>query len=222
MIGIREIVHATTPQEESMSQTSIEKHVAQILDRASHPSIRFVRDYRELGLIVDMLKVSKKRIVMTKGVYDMIHVGHLRYLEKARAHGDILVVSIDSDRLTKQRKGDTRPVVPEDERIEMLIGLRSVDIVIVRDVNSPHEQYDVEVVQPHVLITSSTTADFTQEVKDKISKEYGVEIITLEAQAVTTTSARIRILMTQGVEEFVERMLMLVQEFTGKNPGVSR
>jgi rfaE bifunctional protein nucleotidyltransferase chain/domain len=71
--------------------------------------------------------------VFTNGCFDLMHVGHLRYLQAARGLGDRLVVGLNSDASVKRLKGDTRPIMPEDERAEMMAGLACVDYVVVFD-----------------------------------------------------------------------------------------
>jgi rfaE bifunctional protein nucleotidyltransferase chain/domain len=78
-------------------------------------------------------RAAGRRVVLANGVFDLLHVGHLRYLEAARAHGDVLVVAVNSDASTRANKGPTRPVVPEDERAELVAGLQAVDHVVVFD-----------------------------------------------------------------------------------------
>jgi rfaE bifunctional protein nucleotidyltransferase chain/domain len=72
-----------------------------------------------------------RRVVLTNGVFDLLHVGHLRYLQAARALGDLLIVGVNSDASTRALKGPARPIVPEDERAELLAGLACVDAVVV-------------------------------------------------------------------------------------------
>jgi rfaE bifunctional protein nucleotidyltransferase chain/domain len=72
-----------------------------------------------------------RRVVLTNGVFDLLHVGHLRYLQAARALGDLLIVGVNSDASTRALKGPARPIVPEDERAELLAGLACVDTVVV-------------------------------------------------------------------------------------------
>src|SRR5690348_2688450 len=76
---------------------------------------------------VSALRVLKQKIVLTSGTYDIIHIGHANYLEKARAFGDFLIVGVDSDKKVQKRKGPDRPIVPQDERLLMLAHLRHVD-----------------------------------------------------------------------------------------------
>jgi rfaE bifunctional protein nucleotidyltransferase chain/domain len=83
------------------------------------------------------LRAEGKRLVFTNGVFDLVHVGHVRYLAAARSLGDALVVAVNSDRTVRELKGDGRPIVNESERAEILAALRQVDYVCVFDDVSP-------------------------------------------------------------------------------------
>ena len=83
------------------------------------------------------LRASGARLVFTNGVFDLLHVGHVRYLAQARALGDALVVAINSDRSVRELKGPDRPVFDQDERAEILAALRHVDYVVIFDDVSP-------------------------------------------------------------------------------------
>ena len=83
------------------------------------------------------LRNEGARLVFTNGVFDLLHVGHVRYLAQARALGDALVVAINSDRTVRELKGPDRPVFHENERAEILAALRQVDYVVVFDDISP-------------------------------------------------------------------------------------
>jgi len=85
----------------------------------------------------ERLRSSGLRLVFTNGVFDLIHVGHIRYLTEARALGDRLVVAINSDRSVRQLKGESRPIFNERERAEILAALRMVDYVTIFDDVSP-------------------------------------------------------------------------------------
>jgi len=101
---------------------------------------RFVRDARAAG----------KRIVFTNGVFDLLHPGHLRYLQTARAHGDVLVVGLNSDASVRRNKGPERPINPEGERAEVLAALASVDAVSIFDDDTPADI--IRRVQPDILV----------------------------------------------------------------------
>jgi len=83
------------------------------------------------------LRSAGKKLVFTNGVFDLLHVGHVRYLQQARELGDALVVAINSDRSVRELKGDSRPLMPANERGEVLSALAAVDYVTVFDDLSP-------------------------------------------------------------------------------------
>jgi len=98
----------------------------------------------------ERLRATGKRLVFTNGVFDLLHVGHVRYLKQARALGDALVVAINSDRSVRELKGPDRPVFDEGERAEILAALRDVDYVVVFDDISPRTT--IRKLLPDVLV----------------------------------------------------------------------
>jgi rfaE bifunctional protein nucleotidyltransferase chain/domain len=88
------------------------------------------------------------RVVLTNGIFDLMHVGHLRYLVAARALGDLLVVGVNADASTHRLKGPTRPIVPEAERAEMLAGLACVDLVTIFPEDTAEDLVDA--IQPDI------------------------------------------------------------------------
>ena len=98
----------------------------------------------------ERLRAGGKRLVFTNGVFDLLHVGHVRYLEQARALGDALVVAINSDRTVRELKGPERPVFDQAERAEILAALRVVDYVVVFDDVSPRRL--IAELLPDVLV----------------------------------------------------------------------
>jgi len=96
------------------------------------------------------LRAAGKTLVFTNGVFDILHVGHVRYLAEARALGDALVVAVNSDRTVRELKGEGRPIVNEDERAEILAALRQVDFVTIFDDASPRSL--IAKLLPDVLV----------------------------------------------------------------------
>jgi rfaE bifunctional protein nucleotidyltransferase chain/domain len=96
------------------------------------------------------LRSDQKRLVFTNGVFDLLHVGHVRYLEQARTFGDALVVALNSDRSVRELKGDSRPVIDQDERAEVIAALRSVTYVTIFDDLSPRSL--IAKLLPDVLV----------------------------------------------------------------------
>ena len=169
---------------------------------------RYFTDYEVLKCTLDTLRVSGKKVVLTQGVYDLLHVGHAQYLEKAKSYGDVLVVGVDSDELTRKRKGDGRPVVPQEERIAMLLHLRHVDIVVLRDIHHELEML-IKTIKPDVYIASESTKDFT--VDAELASHCG-EVHTLPPQATTSTTARVRQVSMLGADELAEEFARLIPD----------
>ena len=90
-----------------------------------------VLTHTELAATRALLRAQGRTLVFTNGCFDILHVGHVRYLQAARSLGDALVVAINSDASTRQLKGPQRPIVPQEERAEMLAALACVDYVVV-------------------------------------------------------------------------------------------
>jgi rfaE bifunctional protein nucleotidyltransferase chain/domain len=107
--------------------------------------------------LVDRLRADGKTIVFTNGVFDLLHPGHVRYLQRARALGDALVVGINSDRSARTNKGTDRPITPDSERAELIGALKCVDAVVVFDEDTP--QALIAAVQPDVLVKGADWAE---------------------------------------------------------------
>ena len=104
----------------------------------------------QLKSIIARLKARGKKVVFTNGCFDLLHVGHIRYLRRAKKHGDILVIGLNTDRSVKQIKGEARPIVPEKERAEVLSSLEFVDYVVLFDEPDPLRL--IQNLRPNVLV----------------------------------------------------------------------
>ena len=105
---------------------------------------------KDLVKIVKALKAKGKRIVFTNGCFDLLHIGHVRYLEEAKTRGDVLVVGVNSDSSVRKLKGPKRPILPEEERTEVLSGLGCVDYVTLFDEIDPLKL--ITSLHPDVLV----------------------------------------------------------------------
>lgn len=101
-------------------------------------------------------KAAGKTVVFTNGCYDLLHPGHIRLLEKARSLGDILILALNSDDSVRRLKGPSRPLIPENERAEVALGLEAVDAVTVFDEDTPREL--IAAVLPDVLVKGADWA----------------------------------------------------------------
>ena len=101
-------------------------------------------------------RAAGRRVVFTNGVFDLIHPGHVRYLQAARAEGDVLIVAINTDASVRGNKGDERPIIPQNERAELLLALACVDAVTTFGEPTPAEI--IRAVQPDVLVKGADWA----------------------------------------------------------------
>ena len=104
----------------------------------------------EIGRVAEALRRAGRKVVFTNGVFDLLHPGHVRYLQQAKELGDALIVGVNSDRSVRLNKGEGRPVHAQAERAEILGALQVVDVVVVFDEETPHEV--IAAVQPDVLV----------------------------------------------------------------------
>ncbi len=100
---------------------------------------RKIVTFAELQKIVAAAKHEKQLIVWTNGCFDLLHAGHVEYLERAAQLGDVLVVGLNSDKSVRMTKGEGRPIIPEDQRARLLAALACVDYVVLYDQPSPLE-----------------------------------------------------------------------------------
>ncbi|MDH5203254.1 MAG: D-glycero-beta-D-manno-heptose 1-phosphate adenylyltransferase [Nitrospirota bacterium] len=106
-------------------------------------------DWNELKGVVDRFKASGKKIVFTNGCFDIIHIGHIRYLKEAKTLGDMLVIGLNSDSSVSKIKPN-RPVNPQNHRAEVLSSLEMVDYVTLFDEETPYEL--IKFLQPDILV----------------------------------------------------------------------
>jgi rfaE bifunctional protein nucleotidyltransferase chain/domain len=113
-------------------------------------SVQKIRALDEIVRLRPALRESGKKLVFTNGCFDILHVGHVRYLNYARSLGDLLVVAVNSDRSVREIKGDSRPIVTERERAEVLAALTSVDFVFIFD--DPTPKRIIDAIVPDILV----------------------------------------------------------------------
>lgn len=152
--------------------------------------------------VVKQLRAKKQKIVLTQGSFDLVHIGHARYCDMARDYGDVLIVGVDSDEKVRQRKGPNRPIVPEDERMEMLTHLRSVDYVVLKEAGEAKFNL-IKLIKPDVLIATAQTYD--EKTIKELEKICG-KVVVLEPMATTSTTAKIRLMQMNTARKFEDRM----------------
>lgn len=123
--------------------------------------------------LVEELKKQNKTVVFTNGCFDILHVGHLRYLNEAKKQGDILIVGVNSDDSVKRLKGESRPINNEEDRSEMLCGLKSVDYTVIFEEDTPEEIIGILKPSIHVKGGDYKKDDLPE---TKIVESYGGEV----------------------------------------------
>lgn len=142
---------------------------------------KIISDRAQLRDIIAGLQSQGKKIVFTNGCFDLIHVGHVRYLGKARDSGDLLVIGLNSDASVSSIKPG-RPVTPEHERAEVLASLEMVDYVIIFDEDTPYEL--IREIRPDLLVKG---ADW--KVDDIVGKDLVKEVRTIPfVEGISTSS----------------------------------
>ena len=160
-----------------------------IIDPGVNFSDRLIGSLEEMTRTIGHLRGLGYRIVLTSGSFDLIHLGHVKYLAKAKELGEILVVGVDSAAKLRRRKGEDRPMVPEVERLELLAHQRPVDIIFLKDVDE--ERWGlIKAVRPDVLVVSEDHG--YSEADQQALLEFCGRVEVLERQASVTTSERIR------------------------------
>jgi rfaE bifunctional protein nucleotidyltransferase chain/domain len=146
------------------------------------------------------LREFKKRLVFTNGCFDILHVGHVRYLNHARSLGDLLVVAVNSDRSIREIKGNSRPIVPEQERAEVLAALACVDYVFIFDDPTPKQVIDA--IVPDVLVKGADWAIAEIVGRDTVEKSGGMVLNVPLVEGSSTTDIIKKVLERFGEHSY--------------------
>ena len=157
---------------------------------------RFTLTVPEAAAWRDELHAAGKRIVFTSGCFDILHAGHVRYLNQARKLGDALIIALNSDASVRMIKGPTRPVNSQDDRAEVLLGLSAVDAVVVFD--EPRTTELIRTLRPHLFAKGGDyTLDSLYPAERDALQAYGAEIHLLpEVKGRSTTATLTRMALS--------------------------
>ena len=134
---------------------------------------------------VEKLKKQNKKIITTNGVFDILHIGHIRYLQEAKKLGDILIIAINSDSSTKKLKGPKRPLNNENDRAEALAALECVDYVTVFNEKNPIKI--LQEIKPNIHVKGGDY-DINQIIeKDAVEKNNGKVVLIPKVRGYSTT-----------------------------------
>ncbi|HEY2004705.1 MAG TPA: adenylyltransferase/cytidyltransferase family protein [Candidatus Saccharimonadia bacterium] len=145
----------------------------------------------DLMQLHEQLKARSKKVVFTAGSWDLIHAGQCRYLEKARAEGDVLVAGVSSNEAIRRVKGPNKPILDEKIRAEMLTYLRSVDFVTI--LPEPSCAPSLGLLKPDVFVTvqEDWTGDYKNSKEYKTVIHYGGEVKMVERQSIAISTTKI-------------------------------
>jgi len=144
-----------------------------------------IKSLKQIQVIAASLRKAGKKIVFTNGCFDILHYGHVMYLDKAKTNGDILIVGVNSDSSIKRIKGDLRPIINGYDRLRVVLGLKSVDYAFIFKENTPLNL--IKSIKPDVLIKG---ADWSENniVGAEFVKSYGGKIKTIKLAKGRSTS----------------------------------
>ena len=150
------------------------------------PSRVFAAD--EAAAFAERVRARGGKVVFTNGVFDLLHPGHVRYLQDARALGEALIVAVNSDRSVRAIKGPERPITPEQERAELLLALNPVDAVVIFDEDTPHAI--ISRIQPDILVKGADWGPNDIVGRDVVEKRGG-QVVRIDLAPGFSTSALI-------------------------------
>lgn len=143
----------------------------------------------------DRLEAEGRKLVFTNGSFDILHRGHVTYLEFSRAQGDALIVGLNSDASVRRYKGPTRPVNPEEDRAHVLAALRAVDGVVIFDEDEPRAL--IESILPHILVKGRDWAHYVSG-RDIVEAHGGKVVLADMVEGRSTTNVIERIRTSEG------------------------
>ena len=154
---------------------------------AAYSSVGKIRQADELVAELDRRRARGETVVFTNGCFDLLHAGHVRYLEQCRAYGQVLVVGLNSDASVRaQDKDSDRPIVPEDQRAQVLAALEAIDYVVLFD--EPTSQQIIEKIAPDVLVKGSDWAQAGVVGRDFVELRGGKVVLAPLVEGVSTTN----------------------------------
>jgi rfaE bifunctional protein nucleotidyltransferase chain/domain len=150
----------------------------------------------KLKKVLEAQRREGKKISFTNGCFDILHVGHVRYLSEAKKTGDVLILALNSDVSVRTIKGEKRPLVPQDERADVVAALESIDYVTVFDEPTPLEL--IEYLMPDVLIKGGDWAEENIVGRDAVKSWGGKVVVIPETEGASTTNIIEKVLKVYG------------------------
>ncbi len=175
----------------------------------NHAKHKLIENDEDLIKVVEGLRAVKHKIVVTIGTWDLLHIGHVRYLMKARNCGDVLIVGVDSDRTVKKYKGDLRPIVPFDERAEMLTYQSCVDFVTEVDDVDGRGKWKYGLIKNVIPDIFVAVEDSYPKKQLQDIKKYCKNLVVLPRQAEKTSTTK---MIQHAVKKHLDKMYELLDK----------
>lgn len=132
---------------------------------------------KEITIITKELHNKKHRIVLAGGCFDLLHIGHITFLEEAKKHGDVLIIMLESDESITAMKGDNRPINTQEDRAKILAAIKAVDIVLLLTPHMSNTEYDTLVFTIKPAIIATTKGDTNRHFKERQAEQIGAKVI---------------------------------------------
>ena len=157
-----------------------------------------IKDLTVLTKLVSEHKIKGEKVVFTNGCYDLLHIGHIQCFQESKALGEILIVALNSDRSIRTLKGPSRPIIPEEERAEIVAAMESVDYVTIFDQEDPLEV--ISTVKPDVLVKGGDWSIDTIVGRDVV-ESYGGTVVALPMIPGVSTSRIVEDILSHTTPE---------------------
>jgi D-beta-D-heptose 7-phosphate kinase/D-beta-D-heptose 1-phosphate adenosyltransferase len=144
-----------------------------------------IKGFEDIEKIVNRCKINGKKVVFTNGCFDILHVGHVKYLQEAKSFGDVLIVGLNSDESVSRLKGPSRPVNIAQDRAYILAALEAVDYVVPFEEDTPH--YLIKMIEPDTLVKGG---DYKG--KDVVGTEFATELKLVDLVIAKSTTKTIQ------------------------------
>lgn len=153
----------------------------------------------KLKKIIEELKKEGKRVVFTNGCFDIIHLGHIRYLREAKKEGDVLIVGLNSDKSVRMIKGGKRPLMSQEERAEILAALEMVDFVVLFDEPVPDEL--IKIIRPDIHIKGGDYSSPEELPEAELVRSLGGKVVIAQGVEGKSTTNIIRTILERYCEK---------------------
>ena len=164
-----------------------------MIDEPMQPMLK-IQAIAKIKDVIIGRKMQGEKIVFTNGCFDLLHVGHVRYLREARSHGDCLLIGLNSDHSIQAIKGEKRPILPQEQRAEVLAALEFVDLVVIFEEPDPLRL--IALVQPDVLVKGADWG-YDQIIGREVVEQNGGKVVRISLVPDMSTTTIINLIISR-------------------------